>query len=164
MPASTWTCLTSVWKEDRILSVVPNGTRKGALCVLLPQNTVGQSRRNSDWHAECPEWGQPKLCGRPFERIAARTQIFFLHEWRRCVRREAQVTLIELNGVTEKIRARRRTRPKTTKPNQKHHKPPKQPNRQSGLVSHQDCQSRSDCLEIEVKRGIEFIFLSTLSS
>ena len=87
----------------------------------------------------------------------------FLREWRRCVCREAQVTLIELNRVTEKIRARKRTGPKHTKPNNKHHKPPKQPNRQTGLISHQDCQSRSDCLEIDVKRGIEFILLSALS-
>ena len=76
--------------------------------------------------------------------------------------REAQVTLIELNRVAEKIRARKRTRLKPTKPNNKTHKPPKQPNRQTGLVSHQDCQSRSDCLEIDVKRGIGFILLSAL--
>ena len=78
---------------------------------------------------------------------------------------EAQVTLIELNRVTEEIRARKKNK---AQPNKTKQKTPKQhPNTQTaqvGLVSHQGCQSRSDCLESEVKRGIEFILLSALSS
>ena len=85
----------------------------------------------------------------------------FLHGWRRCVCREAQVTLNELNGVTEKIRARRKNKAQTNTTKQQKHR--NKPTKQKGLVSHQDCTSRSDCLEREVKRGIEVI-LSALSS
>ena len=55
----------------------------------------------------------------------------FLHGWRRCVCREAQVTLNELNGVTEKIRHEpgERTKPKPRQPNNKNTtKAPKQAN------------------------------------
>ena len=61
----------------------------------------------------------------------------FLHGWRRCVCREAQVTLNELNGVTEKIRARRKNKAQTnTTKQQKHHKSTEtsQPNKKGSYL------------------------------
>ena len=50
----------------------------------------------------------------------------FLHGYGRYVCREAQVTLIEFDEITEKIRARERTKHSNQKP--KHQTPNKQPN------------------------------------
>ena len=78
------------------------------------------------------------------------------------MRREAQVTLIELNRDTKEIRARHKNQAQNNK-TQTQTKNTTQ-NEQAGLVTHLGCQSRSDCRRCEVKRGIEFSLLSALSS
>ena len=78
--------------------------------------------------------------------------------------REAQVTLIELNRSTKEIRARYQNQKAQTTSPKKTQTHPNTQTEQTGLVSHKGCQSRSDCFESEMKRGIEFILLSALST
>ena len=69
----------------------------------------------------------PKAALAAYGRVQIRTYFFFLHEWRRCVCRKTQVTLIELNRDTKEIRAWReqstnnktKTNPTKTKPTHK---------------------------------------------
>ena len=97
-------------------------------------STISTQTEHSD-NLECRISGDEPLTFITGRRSAQCTlRQAFLHGWRRCVCREAQVTLIELNRDTKEIRARHQNKAQhnKTKTNQPQNKPQTQDTKQPG--------------------------------
>ena len=104
-----------------IPSVVHGGVNTfECAAVLGPQTSRSQRVASSATklqHTRKSQQRRKRICQRPRPAGA-----LFLHGWRRCVCREAQVTLIELNRDTKEIRVRHQSKKQNKQPTTKHHK------------------------------------------